>query len=1109
MKKINKIFYVVAFSILALCCFGFNANSNNNISNAYSINSVNFEEISLTNKDFNSSPTSTTLDKNPSGWGKIKTSSSATSGVINIGDKFSSVSSTYQLENNQNPGKYNNSYDDKILMINSKNSQGITTETSQGYESSEITFDSYSFYEVKVLVYTDLNAYASVYLSGFDESITSNSFENINTKSNWQELTFYIQTNENSVTSKIQLYLGATSERGSIGVVFFDNILVYEMSNNRYFTDLNSANLENSKIIENEINYQSQYQSSEYNFDFETGTTAGSWTIEGEFDSQKTIARVANLTDEALLQQYGLPNLGTDNYYNNIYGLVLSTTESGIVGFVSNQSIEIEQFGLYKISVNVKVENITGNAYIKLIENNDVNLFYGEDIDFYTPTTESIKINSNSSDKLKNLYSTASFYVAGHPLYNTSIKLGLFLGGEDDLSSGSVVFDNITVEKIDYNQFSNATSNDLNKKINLTTITSSPSVDNGYFNSVINQDSNLTYPIPADKWNQTIKENDSNIWGVVNTNQDVWNNNGLNLANPRNPNFNINGSFIQTPITDTNNILIVYNKSKSYQSLVGPTITLEKDSCFSLSFDFKSINFNADSSNILNIYIQDANNNVIFEDFNVESSVWENYEVILKTEYYSTDIKLVLEVGTVDNPAQGVVYLDNLSLTSKTYSDDEYKEIVKNPLLKVIDLSNMGFNIKGDTPNQFGVYDALMFEGQLEQGTTTSGSDELAFGGIINEENQFDIDFPETNTNILKNMLVISNRGVSTYSLTSQYDISLSASSYYKFSVYIKTVLNGTPQQDDEKTDTNYGAQFKLSGLDGASLNKIITNDFEKFEIYAYIDTASTVNVKFAFVSEDLQTIGTAFFDNFSYETITQEDYDSAIESKNVLVFSTVDKSTEDNNDDNNSENEDNSGNNAQIWIAISTIIMTVAIILAIVLYFIRKIDFKKLESKKVTPNSYDRNKTIIRDSLIKEAEKRRDEDISNLKNEIKKLENYLLELEEENKKRVEENRKEHGKTITRQAEKEFKNYVNNRNRITKDIEKLEQQIKEAQSPEYLLKLEKLVSLEKSNQLKNEKSQQKLVKNNQKKEEEKNEKINQSNSEDKIKKDESLKDDNN
>jgi hypothetical protein len=1073
MKKLKSIGYIFCLVIIALVFNFYNANLNNY---AYAYNNVSFEEISLTHKDFNNSPNSVNLDSSPSGWSKLKQSSPATSGIINVSEKdnkFSANCSKYQLNENQNPKTMSPSDDNRILMINAKNSEGIENSTIQGYSSNTIKLEKYSYYEISILVCTIENAYASIYLTGFDDYaekqsiIVNDEFEGIQTNNNgWAVYTFYIQTNFESVSSKIELYLGQTKTIASTGVAFFDNISILKVTENRFVSDavVTTTTPQINNLISMNINYIVEYTSSDYNFNFETGTTENSWTKKAVFDSSNTIANVLNISTPETMRGLNLNYLGTDTTYNNKYALVLSTTE-GYVGLAS-KDIAINQFGLYKISVNVKCDNIQGNAYVKLVENNNVLLMYPDaDEKFYNPTTNSLKISSNSGNDLVNNYSTLSFYVEGHPLYDTSVKLELWLGAEDDLSSGTVVFDSITVEKLNYDEFKSISSGNTNKVVKFTTITSSSSIENGFFNSGINQDINATLPIEAEKWTQSIKENsNSNIWGIVNTNQDKWNNNSFILANPKNPTVKIGGINVTTPITDTNNILMIYNNTESYQTITSPEFNIDSNSYYSFAFDFMAINFISSGNSILNVYLKDNNGKVLYEDFNLYSSAWKNYSITIKTEHSSKKLKLFLEVGNEAEPAFGVVYLDNVQLTKQTLDDEAYIEIIENKNNNFLDLSNLGLYVKGNDKNEYGIYDALLFDAELV--TETPGNNTLAVGGIIDEDNNFDIAFPETNTNLVKNMIAISNLGVATYSLTSKTDLSLTSNSYYKFSVYIKTNFTEEISEDDEDK-YDFGAEFTINGLKDASIKNIKSADFNEYVIYVSASKASTVQVKFAFTSDTYATTGNAFFDNFKFEEIDKEQFNNATNSERTLIIAGTDLNDE---GEEPQPDEENRGFGAEIWIGISTIIMTIAIILAVFFSYLRRLDLKKYKAKKKIETPYNRATTVSRDVIIKEAQNRKDAEIKVLNAEIKDLEAYIEKLEVENKERIAKQRTE--KKITRKSEQEFKVYANARGKALNEIDKIKEKIKHINSPEWLLQQEKIIT---ANKAKNQANLQKNV----------------------------------
>lgn len=1047
MKKIKNLFYVVCLMIVALCFQVINTNISENIVNASS-SSVPFKTITLSNSNFNNNANSSTLEKTPTGWTKIKTSSTATSGIINVNvssSKFASQCTNYKLETTQNPETAYTDFDDKVLMINSNSTSSVSKQESQGYSSATISLSKNSYYVISVWAYT-LNATASIYLDGFEDyedqitsALANTAIENIRTNSIWVEYTFYISTNYNSVSTNLELYLGATSSNTSSGVAFFDNVTVLQVSPELFQTNMNS-----------DYNYSyiqmNNTTTNTYNFE---DASLSSWEILGT-PSEGNICQLVNVSSSTEMTRLGLTYLGTDLTYNNKYALVLSSEDENYIGY-SSPAIDIDQYGLYKITVNVKCDNITGNVNINLVEQNDVNEFYEDDLEDYEPTTETISLSSNTTNNLSNDYKKVTFYVSGHTLYDTSVKIELCLGSESESASGTVAFDNLTVEQLPYDIFNDITAGTNESKVELTTISGTPSITNGYFNDA--HTSGLLIdnasPLVAEGWEQTSSENEyDNIFGIVNTNNDKWTTFGLTISNPKNP--ILEGLTFPADTSDTNNILMIYNKTSSYQTITGPSFTVDSDSYYTLTFNYKAINSLVDGKSIFNIYLVDENDNVVFEDLNVYSSTWPLYKATIKTQYASSTLKLVFEVGTETEKAKGVVYIDNVSLNKETYDETQFTTLVNNNE-KILDLSNMGLNLKGDTLDANGMYNALMFTSALEEGTQYTNCDSIATGGIITEDNIYNVTFPSTHTSSIKNMIAISNFGVVTYALTSQQTLSLTKGSYYKFSIYVKTDLSGLETDEDF---INYGATFALSGLEDAKITNIKSTDFNQYIIYVYAEEDATVQPKFSLTSTTLNTTGNAFFDTFSYETIDKATYTSAVESDNILLFANTAIPDDTTDDDTTTDTQ-----SVNVWIAASTIIMVVAMIIAIVGFSLRKVEIKKFKVAKQAV--YNRETTLVRDIVIKEAEKRRDEELKNLKEEYKTMEGYLAELETQNRERLNNQRREHGKEITRKAEKEFKMYANARQSIIKNMAKIQDKIKDTNSPEYLIRQEKIIQNEK------------------------------------------------
>ena len=133
---------------------------------------------------------------------------------------------------------------------------------------------------------------------------------------------------------------------------------------------------------------------------------------------------------------------------------------------------------------------------------------------------------------------------------------------------------------------------------------------------------------------------------------------------------------------------------------------------------------------------------------------------------------------------------------------------------------------------------------------------------------------------------------------------------------------------------------------------------------------------------------------------------------------------------------------------------------IAIIGAILRKTKVKKLKVKKEA--EYANRAAMFRDAAVIEAEQLRNQEIKELIKEKEQLNVELKELELENKERLAAQRKLSGKTITRRAEKEFKAYAANRQKIMRDMGRIDDRIQEAQTPEYLGRIVKIVQMEKA-----------------------------------------------
>ena len=993
--------------------------------------------IDITNGDFNSQPTATYLDTSPNGW--TSGSGSAKKGIISVQNSSFSLnsSSSYNLSSTENPDTPGE--DNKVLMINARkdNVNDTNKSTIDSFTSDEINLDAYSYYKLSVHVNTLNTARASVVLEGLTEdnmlTDTKNAyFSDIKTPTNaWKEYTYFISTNEDSQTVKLKLALGVitpSNQIASFDAAFFDEVRLEKCSENYFNKSIQDSIVADQAF--SEISYDRFDITPDLNFNFEKGMT--NWEQFGTYSNDKVFT--------AETKSVGLISEGADFSINNQKALVLSADKDNKVhvGFKS-EVFDIKMAKTYRISVMAKATDLNGSANIKFVETDYLEETYGNKT---APTTSTITFSSTTENALTNGYQEFVFYVSGYELYDTQAQLEVSLGEESVSASGTVVFDSIKIMECSHSKFESVdTSSDKTKKVTLSTITEAPSFTNGVFNLAHADKINFEYPLVPSEWTQSETDNNT-VFGVVNTTKwaEIPDNKKPFISSPLNPSVESpNGTVIPVASTSSNNILMVYNKPYSKQVVTSPTFTAEMNKYYNLTFNYYTF------GNALSIKVLDADQNIVFEDTNLASTTaWETLSVVITLDNKESSSSAY---ALFDNFQ--FYTLDNFNLENFQTAIDTNKNTV--------DLSNLGIHQTGKQNSVTSIYDATLFNGKLESGTQNEGADPIAVGGIINEVNNFGVEFPSTHTNAVQNMVILQTHAIADYTLTSKNTISLTAGNYYKFSVYVKTSFNNLPVEDQA-----FGAYFKLIGLKDASLTKIVSGTmFDQYIIYVTPNEDAKVNVQFGLKSEGIDSL-TALFDTFEFSTIEKTDFNKAVTSNNVLVLAADATETEEEED---KDDTTNSGYGTNIWIEVSTLLMILAIVIAVVGGLIRKKKSKKIKVKKQA--EYAQKAAMVRDSSLVEAERRRDQEIANLVKEKQELHEELKELEAENKQRLAENRRLSGKQITRKAEKEFKLYASNRQRIVRDIGRIDERIKDAQTEGYLHRIAKLVQAEKVKEMEN------------------------------------------
>lgn len=1002
---------------------------------------------SLSNLNFSANNNLSNVYSNPSGWQKGFSESTATSGAINL-DYYNS---SFYIDAEDVPSKISDSADDHVLMINSKSSSS-TLPVSQYYtNSSSLTLKPYSTYKIVVWTRVLEGAQGSIYVTGLDKTL---GFERIdyNDASEWTDYTFYISTGINQESIKTELWLGSKPNKTASGAVFFDNIEIFQVSNNEapnFVTDNNSLVSEATTRVKHISLNQSSYPAIS-NANFESKDLTG-WTKTSSQMKEGTYAEILNLSTSAESNARNITYLGTDLSQNNKNALVLYTNENVKSNFgLKSPEINLAMSNAVKVSVNVKVAGLDGGtAFVRFVENDVLNA-NGEKVEGITPVTKEISIASNQSNKFQNDYTTVSFYVKGRSLYATSFNIELCLGSASAETSGVVAFDNLTIENISNTEYTSVSTSSFVQAFELQTDSSSYGITNATFNTVQKSEKELTYPLIPSNWTHNSSEEGVGVFGVVNTYAPAYNEAKAQIggfANPGNPE-----GFLSVD-KDTNNILLIHNYEDGYQSATSSTFNVSANKYYKLSFDYKLV-ATTSKNELLNIYVQDENNNVLYAEENITANnVWNKYTIYVSTSSYSNELKLILSLGTSENQVAGIAYFDNVVMLEQSdLTKESYATIAETN--NTLDFEEGNFNLIKD--NGTNVFDALRYTGALEEGTNPENGSPIALGGIVdgnNDADEFEIENSPNSTSALKYMMMIQTHGTATYSLTAKDSLSLKTESYYKFSIDVKTKFGATANQEEEE----YGAEFSLTNLE-EKLTGIISPEWETYTIYVNCTADTTVSLRFALKSLNTNTAGMVYFDNFSYETIDADTFNLANlnnkDKDNFLFIGNTDAP----------EEEDNStpADADYFWIVAPSLILAAALILALVSYVMKKVKVTKWEKKKV--NEYDRESTVHRDVVRKEAETRRDAKVKELEKQIKELETHRTNLEQQHQDKLKEARTSRNKGVSKMAEKEFKQYAKVHTAIENKIANLNAEINNLNTPDALLSIQHRIAVEKAKQ---------------------------------------------
>ena len=1008
------------------------------------------QSLTITNGTFNAT-SSSYLEGDFSGWKRKWGNTGAKAMVIDIAKDYASYgSSIYYLK--ENPGKKGS--DNKILMINSASSSPNSTNytpssKSEGYYSNSISLSANSYYEfqvsMKTATFDEATEFGSIYLSGLkdeDGNVVSLSYENV-TSRNWNTYYFYVATGNTSQTTTIDLWLGNENTPSS-GAVFFDEVSGVQLSQNAYYDNINHriANGDNFKTTS--IDDRNIIDTSSINFDFEKDNTGAvntmvDWKIENQ--NEKGHARVIDMNEGNFEHVTSLTYPGTDFSKDNTKSMVLWADE-GYVSVVS-QPVDINAFELYKITVRAKTADLTAGTFlVKARETSKIKDEFAY-LDSYTLCSQdSTAISGKGSNMFINEYSEMVFYVQGHSKYNSQIELVLSLGSESSLAKGGVAVDNIVVERVGSDDFK-TDGNYLELK---TATADEGTIKNGNFNSAADLDKNTTSLFKPADW--TLSQSSANVTkqaGILNIYQPYFTAGHFEFANP--------GDALNGTTTDVENVFMMYNSNLDYQSATSSAFSISASTYYNLTFRYKTMG----EGSKINVKVVDEDGIILRYDKGISSDAWSTYSCLINAGEASNSLKLVLELGNSDEKVAGYAFFDRVDLNSSS------KEVFDSSEDNKIDLSGFMLSLDPNGSISHAISSSNAFTGRVETGSTGA-----ADGGIVKGKGNTNFEYIDKEGNICpiddgtleNNVLVISTYTPSTYSLSSNFNLSTENEKYYKLKFRL---LTSFPAAANADKDAKYGVKIGLNGFDFIE-NLKSNNGWQEYTILFKATETKDAKFSFSLVSDSMATTGCAYVTDISWESIEESVYTGASEKeefeKTLFTSKTAASTDDDNNSDDSNNDSDNDSKTTDntMWLLIPSLITAVALIIAIVGFCMRHVKFKKTDKKR--KEGYDRNSTAP-DIITNQAKDVQKAEIEKVDAQIAELENKISELDAENKE-VSEKAREAGR-VTGEVEKEFRAFAAKRAKIQKQIEELGEHKAMLASPDHLLSIEKkIVALNKS-----------------------------------------------
>lgn len=470
----------------------------------------------------------------------------------------------------------------------------------------------------------------------------------------------------------------------------------------KVFADDEGTKLSISDILtKDEFSGQEITSSLPFNPNFEGETEAErfngwqTWAIQTTGRS----ANVADLTSDMPIFENG-KTYAEVGAVQGSYGMLFINTEKGVSAIETSSVINIPARSLYLLTFKVKLLDLKNNVgfFVNLVE---VNSNISED-NLNKAQIKNIKstVEKDSEGKDTTVYVSYAFLIQGSELYDTTARLQFSLGtresdtdtSESKYETGLAALDDIRMFSLTSEQSSKLSTSSNVTKANFSQISSNYNIKiaNGAFNNTINQGydlSSISLFTPADWTQSTSLNNEEAVYGIINTNSAMFSSKFPSLLNPGLTTYQTVGDISTT----YNNVLMIYNKSNTHQTIKSGSISLSKEKIYELSFEFCTPAVKdafAEETNSITFLVKDGDT-IIYSRENIysydeadhqkDTATWKRLSLIIETGDVSKNLTFEIVFGTESESKTGAAYVDNVRLDART-ADKAFNNIYENKL---------------------------------------------------------------------------------------------------------------------------------------------------------------------------------------------------------------------------------------------------------------------------------------------------------------------------------------------------------------------------------------------------------------------------------------------